>query len=116
LAFLYAEPGHDVVAGHIKSACISTVNLAEVWQCFIRDGLDYLRVQSGLEATPLEVVPFSAAQAAISAELSPLTKSAGLSLGDRACLALAKDRDATALTADRVWKHLLVGISIELIR
>jgi PIN domain nuclease of toxin-antitoxin system len=54
--------------------------------------------------------------ARIAAELILVTKPYGLSLGDRACLALAIDRNATVYTTDKVWKNLSLGIEIELIR
>ena len=54
--------------------------------------------------------------ALLTAELIPQTRQHGLSLGDRACLALAIQRKATALTTDRAWKNLNLGIEIEVIR
>ena len=70
----------------------------------------------GLALFDLDVVDFTAEQALASAELRPATRAAGLSLGDRACLALARSRKATALTADRAWNRAELDIEIEFIR
>jgi PIN domain nuclease of toxin-antitoxin system len=68
-------------------------------------------------ALPFEIIPFDRAQAQTAASLRPPTKALGLSLGDRACLALAIERQAVALTADRVWQALKIeGLSVELLR
>ena len=68
-------------------------------------------------ALPFEIIPFDRAQAQTAASLRPPTKALGLSLGDRACLALAIERQAVALTADRVWQTLKIeGLSVELLR
>ena len=64
----------------------------------------------------LVVVPFDEAQAVIAGDLVAETKSAGLSLGDRGCLALAMSRDLMAVTADRAWLELEVDIEIVAIR
>jgi len=56
------------------------------------------------------------AHALIAARLRPLTRHLGLSLGDRICLALAIERQCPALTADRNWANLKIGIPIQLIR
>lgn len=66
----------------------------------------------------LEVAPMTEGQAGRSAELRPATRAAGLSLGDRACLALAAELGAPALTADRGWDAVAgaAGISILVIR
>jgi ribonuclease VapC len=52
----------------------------------------------------------------LAAQLWSQTKAFGLSLGDRACLALAIDQKAIALTADRVWANLQIGVDIQVIR
>jgi ribonuclease VapC len=62
------------------------------------------------------IVPFSERQARLTAELLPQTRALGLSLGDRACLALAIERELPVLTTDKGWKALRVGVEIRLIR
>lgn len=116
LAFLFAEPGHERVAAQLDAACLSTVNLAEVAARFARDGHDPREVCQRIAASPVEIVPFLAADAAICAALVPVTRKQGLSLGDRACLALAMTRHIPALTADRAWKVLRLPIAVQLIR
>lgn len=116
LAFLFREPGQEQVAATIEQACLSAVNLAEVLGRFARDGHDARMVLARLSATELEIVPFTTADAAIAASLVPATQPLGLSLGDRACLALALARNIPALTADRSWSQLDIGVKIEVIR
>jgi len=116
LAFLLRERGHERVAEVLPASCMSTVNFSEVLARFARAGQDVTIIAKKLLSTPLELVEFSAQQAVIAAALVPATNSKGLSLGDRACLALARERRVRALTADEAWRGLNVGIEIELIR
>jgi ribonuclease VapC len=116
LAFLFREPGHEQVGAILNTACLSTVNLAEVIGRFVRDGHDADQVLRRLTAAAIEIVPFTETDAALAASLIPVTQSLGLSLGDRACLALALARAIPAITADRVWIQLQVGVTIQLIR
>jgi PIN domain nuclease of toxin-antitoxin system len=69
-----------------------------------------------MQSVQCEVCVFTGEQARIAAELMPITRPYGLSLGDRACLALAIQRKATVYTTDKVWKKLSLGIEIEVIR
>lgn len=116
LAFLYAEEGHARVAAQLAGSCISAVNLAEVLGRFARDGHNPREVLRQIECTPIEFMPFLAEDAALAAALLPHTRPLGLSLADRACLALAAAQKVPVLTADRTWSRLNIGISIELIR
>ena len=117
LAFLFREPGHEKVAESTTGQnYISTVNLAEVIGRFVRDGHDERQVLQKLTSTWFEVVPFTPEHAAIAAGLLPKTCEQGLSLGDRACLALALDKNLPALTADRVWLEIDLGIEIVVCR
>lgn len=95
---------------------MSTVNFSEVLGRFARAGQDVVFIAKKLLATGIEVVEFSAQQAVIAAALVPATHSTGLSLGDRACLALARERRIRAVTADKAWCRLDLGIEIESIR
>ncbi len=116
LAFLFREQGHEQVAGLLDDCCMSTVNLSEVIGRFVRDGHSALVVLQRLIATPIEFVSFTEDQATMVAQLVPSTRAFGLSLGDRACLALALARGIPAMTADRVWEELKIGITIQAIR
>ena len=122
LAHLRDEPGADVVAEAIASgAVISTVNLAEVFSRVADRGGDPAKLaaeltQSGLLDGAITVEPFTVADAIETGRLRPLTRDAGLSLGDRACLALARRLDAPALTADTDWQGVAHGVELRLIR
>lgn len=115
LAYLFREPGHETVASWIESACISAVNHAEVLGRFSRDGMNAAEVSRRLEST-YEVVAYDAGQAVRTAALLPLGAPLGLSLGDRACIALGASRKLPVYTADRVWTKLKVGVEIHLVR
>ena len=114
LAFLFRERGYRSVAEVIEYACLSTVNLSEVLGRFARDGHDTNEVLVQIAATTIEIVPFEAEDAAIAASLVPATQPLGLSFGDRACIALALSRNLKAVTADRIWSKLNVGVNIEI--
>ncbi|MFQ5421566.1 MAG: type II toxin-antitoxin system VapC family toxin [Anaerolineae bacterium] len=116
LAFMFQETGHELVAAHIDDCCLSAVNLSEVIGRFVRDGHDPQVVLQQIMATSIEIVPFSAHQAALTAALLPKTRESGLSLSDRACLSLGLARQLPVLTADRVWQQVEVALPVELIR
>jgi ribonuclease VapC len=116
LAYLFREEGHERVAEIIDDSCLSTVNLSEVIGRFVRDGHDGPTVLRRLAASPITIVTFSAADASRAASLIPKTERLGLSLGDRACLALAMTRGIPAVTADRSWKRLALGVPVRVIR
>ncbi len=116
LAFLLRERGHERIGELLSEACMSTVNFSEVLGRFARAGQDVALLAEKLLTTPIELVSFSTQQAAIAAALVPATQAEGLSLGDRACLALAQERGIRALTADRSWRRLKLPIEIETIR
>ena len=116
LAFLFREPGAENAAASIRAgACISALNLSEVAARYIRGGHDADAVQARLMRLPLEVVSFDQECAFATARLLPMTSVYGLSMGDRACLALAIARGIPALTADRAWVSI-PGVQVELIR
>jgi ribonuclease VapC len=122
LAHLRDEPGADVVGEAIAGgAAISTVNLAEVFSRSADRGADPQELaatltRSGLLDGAIAVEPFTAADAIDAARLRPLTRDAGLSLGDRACLALARRLGAPALTADIAWQGVAHGVELRPIR
>jgi ribonuclease VapC len=122
LAYLREEPGADVVAEAIADgAVISTVNLAEVFSRSADRGADPAKLsarltQSGLLDGAITVEPFTATDAIDVAHLRPLTRDAGLSLGDRACLALARRLGAPVLTADTAWQGATHGAELRPIR
>lgn len=116
LALLFRETGHELVASHLDESCISTVNLCEVIGRFTRDGHNAQFVLQKIAATAIEIVPFSLDQAMAAATFLPQTRSLGLSLADRACLALAFSRNTAVLTADAIWEETAVGVDVVLLR
>lgn len=116
LAFLFGEQGGERVASVIDRSCLSTVNLSEVLGRFARDGHDPNLVARRIASTPIELVSFEPQDAALAAQLAPEARRLGLSLGDRACLALALARGIPAQTANRDWAALELGVRIEILR
>jgi ribonuclease VapC len=118
LALLLGEPGADAVRVVLADAAISTVNLGEVVGHFARHGAAEADIRQVLDPLPLERIPLDAELAYASGLLLPATRSAGLSFGDRTCLALARRLGVKAVTADRAWPQIAaaVAVEIELIR
>lgn len=117
LALFYREPGHGLVETAVTTgASISTINLSEVIARLVTDGLAQSRIRREMEAMGLQVIEFDLEQAYLAASLRPRTRQAGLSLGDRACLALAQRLSLPALIADRAWEALSLDVTVQLIR
>jgi PIN domain nuclease of toxin-antitoxin system len=106
LAYLFEETGYQVVAQYIENACISTVNLSEVAGRLIRDNIDPMPLMQQIGRTSIGIVPFTETHALYAANFILQTQRYGLSLGDRACLGLAKERQLAVLTADTAWSQL----------
>jgi PIN domain nuclease of toxin-antitoxin system len=116
LAVFFNEPGAEIVLRIMRGAQLSTVNLAEVHTRMLESGASPQQAWDWINRLQCEVCFFTDEQARDAAELRSVTRPYGLSLGDRACLALAIDRKAKAYTADKAWKNLSLGIEIEVIR
>jgi PIN domain nuclease of toxin-antitoxin system len=116
LALLNDEKGAETVQGLLPEAVISSVNLAEVVARLSSAGMPENDIRDVLALLGLEVVSFDNEQAYLAGLLVSHGRKYGLSLGDRACLALARSVTATAVTADRAWVALDVGINIKTIR
>jgi len=116
LAFLNQEPGSEVLESLLPHSFISTVNLAEVITKLEERGLWTEQSQTDLEAFGMVIVPFDLEQAVISGKLRSLTKRFGLSLGDRACLALGTQRNLPVLTTDRIWTQLGISVKVRVMR
>ena len=110
------EAGWLAVEQELGSATISTANLAEALSKLAEENGDIEAMFRELSASGCEVSPISAAHAIIAAQLRPVTKSMGLLLGDRLCLALAIDRNCAVMTADRMWGRLDIGVPVHLLR
>jgi PIN domain nuclease of toxin-antitoxin system len=116
LAVFFSEPGAEIVIPILHGALLSAVNLAEVHSRMLDRGASLQQAWNWTTGMKCEVCFFTDVHARAVAELRPITRPFGLSLGDRACLALAIQRKATVYTTDRVWKSLSLGIPIEVIR
>jgi len=117
LALLLGEAGADRVADLLPRSSISAVNLSEVAAKLGERGMPDFGVQTALGDLDLDVHAFDEAAALATGRLRQPTRNRGLSLGDRACLALAMRLNAIAATADGAWAGLgLNGLRIELIR
>ena len=122
LAYLLDEPGADLVEQVLfQPLAISAVNWAEVLSKLADIGEDpHLEARQmlahGVLAKALVVVPLDDAVARDVAHLRQSTRRAGLSLGDRACLAVGRLLDIPVLTADRAWRSLKLGVKIQAIR
>lgn len=118
LALLFEETGAEMVRAQLRTGVIGAANLAEVLAKLSDHGLPAVEAVRAVAILGLEVAPMTEAQAQRSAELRPLAREAGLSLGDRACLALATELGAPAVTADRGWSAVAgpAGVSIQMIR
>jgi PIN domain nuclease of toxin-antitoxin system len=116
LAVLRAEPGAERVEPRLEGARIGAVNLSEVVAKLIDDGVPEAEVRRAIGRLDLDVDAFGAQHAYLAGFLRQSTRALGLSFGDRACLALAQSLDAPALTADRSWARLDLGIRVEVIR
>lgn len=116
LALLQNEAGSATVSQLIDGALLSTVNLTEVHSKLIQKGFPASLSWKGIVSLQCDVCFFTDEQARIAAELIQATKPLGLSLGDRACLALAIERKATVYTTDAAWKKLNLGVEVEVIR
>lgn len=118
LAALLDEPGRERVDAVMNGAILTSVNLAEIVSYYADHGADPKDISAMLAGLPVVHVAPDGETAVAAGLLRPLTRSAGLSLGDRFCLAQAKRVGGIALTADRAWSEIasIVGVEIELIR
>ena len=117
LALLYREPGSEVVGPLLDGAVISAVNWSEVLTKLTQRGVD-LALAEAVYTLGVDIVPFNRADAERAAALWPAGRARGLSLGNRACLAVAQaELGGTAVTADKVWTKLdIPDVTVQLIR
>lgn len=116
IAFLRKERGAEKVARVLTRSCISAVNFAETLAKLVHYGKAVEDVTHQIERLRIPIIPFDAEQARIAASLWKATRPVGMSLGDRACLALALSLTVPALTAEREWKTVDVGVQVIPIR
>lgn len=115
LALLKSEPGANKVAGVIADASVCAVNQAEVVSHFVHLGAPIDDVRAMLGALPYTVVAADDAMAWEAGSLRAVTSSAGLSLGDRFCLVLAKRLGVAAYTADKAWRDVAAEVAAKVV-
>lgn len=116
LALLNDEPGAKTVQACLPQAVVSAVNLAEVSARLTAIGMPAAEIRHVLNLLGLEIIPFDEETALQSGFLYNATSAHSLSLGDRACLTLARRTGRIALTADRSWTLLNLDVEVRLIR
>ena len=116
LAYLQQEPGAEIVESTLGDAVMSTANWAEVVQKVSPSEGETVRLRHNLMALGLRFLPLSIGQAEIAGRLRERTAHLGLSLGDRACLAVGMERSDAVYTADRAWLQLASELEILAIR
>jgi len=116
LAVLNAERGADTVVAVLGDALVCAVNHAEVISKLVEKGITLDLARSTVEGIGVQVVDFDVTLAERTGDLRRETKNYGLSLGDRACLALAEREGVIAVTGDKRWGKLAIGIDIRLFR
>ena len=115
LAYLLGEPGAAVVTSVLLDAAIGAINASEVITKLM-ERVSPGTARADFQQLGLDVIPFDLRLAMLTADLRAPTRSAGLSLGDRACLALGRQMRLPVYTADRRWATVDVGVEVRLIR
>lgn len=116
LLLLQEEPGWEELGRRLPEGVMSSVNLSEVAAKLMESGGAPETTREILFGLPTEVRDFTTELAYRTAELRGLTRELGLSLGDRACIALGLALDLPVLTGDRAWLELDLGVEVELVR
>ncbi len=118
LALSRGEPGYEIVEELIQSqeCVISSVNIAEVGSKLVDNGLMEKDLPRVLQQFQVDIIDFSAEQAIRSAALRRLTRSSGLSLGDRACFALAQLMEGCVVTTDRAWSDVEAALGVKVMQ
>ena len=116
LALLWQEPGWEIVADALDATgCqMSAVNVAEFVGKVQERQPDARKIETLLGELPISIIAYNREQAIDTGILRATTRHLGLSLGDRACLALALQEKATVLTADRPWLNLAVELGLDI--
>jgi PIN domain nuclease of toxin-antitoxin system len=116
LALVNQEPGQEIVAELLPRSLVSAVNVSELVAKLTEQGMPEDTIQGILAALELTVIPFDEAQGLVAGYLRAATKHLGLSLGDRACLALGLQTHGWVVTADQAWAKLDLGVNVQVIR
>lgn len=117
LALILEEPGIQKLTPELLASAVgSTVNLAEVQTKLVSGGWTSDEAWEDASSPIQEIMPFGEEHARIAGDLVTQTRHLGLSLGDRACLALGMALKAPVYTADKTWKKLKLNVRIHVIR
>lgn len=116
LAVLLEEPGSDTVQQYVGIGRLSVVNYSEVVARLSERGASAELIDAQIDVLGLKMAAFDKETALAAGLLRPATREYGLSFADRACLATAAHLGLPAVTADRDWAALNIGVSVELIR
>jgi PIN domain nuclease of toxin-antitoxin system len=115
LALLRGEPGAERVADYLNGAAISSVILSEVVGRLALGGMAEAYIRDVLQPLCIACMPAEASLALMAGLLQPATQPAGLSLGDRFCLALARQLSVPAVTSDRAWANIAADVGVEVV-
>jgi PIN domain nuclease of toxin-antitoxin system len=115
LAMMQDAPGGSLVGVKLHNSAISTLNLTEVLDYCNEHDLPTTSMVKDLRALGLEIHPFTEEDAHHVADLGTRLERQ-LSVADRACVALAHRLSLPALSADRSWKQLDLGIEVRVLR
>lgn len=117
IALFAKEEGYLFIKKHMKDAVISSVNIAEVYKyCIEVQGLQKDDAETVIKLSDIKIIDFGHDQALISANIINKTKAHGLSLEDRACIALAIFKNYPILTYDKIWKKLELDVQFIMAR
>ncbi len=116
LAMMLGEPGGESLVPMIKGSGMCTVNMSEVVAKLCEQGENVEFAREQITSLSIFFFDFDQELAILAGMLRPYSKHLGLSLGDRACLALGMREKAVVVTADRAWQELELDLEIELIR
>jgi PIN domain nuclease of toxin-antitoxin system len=117
IALFAKETGYEFIKKQMKDAIISSVNIAEVYKyCIETQNLSEDEAKKLVKLSDIKIIEFTSDQALISASLITKTKQYGLSLGDRACIALGISGGYDIITCDQIWQKLDVNVKIMMAR
>lgn len=117
LILIQQENSDDALEEAVSKAAISSVNLSEVISVLIRSGMSKEIANETIKSSITDIIPFSQAEAELAGELIIYTKSLGLSLGDRACIATSMIHNLELYSADQAWQKLNIeNLKLKLVR
>lgn len=117
IALIRNEPGAEIVENLLGNIIMSSVNIAETAAILLAPEMTQEECELLIAPFISSTIQFNTQQAYITASLRSQTKHLGISLGDRACLALGILKNYPVYTADKIWSELNIpGLNIILIR